>query len=123
MIQQLCANLCVQAGQSIANQCGSVQFVVTRCVEGHDFAAKGVIKSHEGVLFNLKTELRPGRIQPNQYTIDPVQRSARHQTDIALDLAVWRQLLLNVAFTQLASRGQLRAGQSGRFVEPGTGSD
>ena len=106
----------------VACQSGRVQFVVAGGVERHELMAKLIVKGVKSMLLNMQMTLVIIRVNENQHPIDPVQRSAGHQTDVALGIADGGQLL-DVAFTQLASRGQLRAGQIGHFVEARTRSN
>ena len=105
----------------VACQSGCVQFVVTGGVERHELVAKQIVKGAKSMLLNMQSASVIVRINSQQHPIDPVQRSPGHQADVALGIADGGQLL-DVAFTQLASRCQLRAGQIGHFVEARTRS-
>ena len=99
-----------------------MQFVVAGGVERHELMAKEIVKRTKSMLLNMHWAAVIVCINSQQHPIYTVQRSPGHQTDVALGIADGGQLL-DVAFTQLASRGQLRAGQSGHFVEARTRSN
>ena len=103
----------------VACQSGCVQFVVTGGVERHELVAKQIVKGAKSMLLNVQLTVVFVGVNDDQHAINPVQRGAGHQTDVALGIADGGQLL-DVAFTQLACRGQLRAGQCGHFVEART---